>query len=187
VALTDVIGNNFDRRRLPLITAITPTLRNVTMANVKPIPDGYHSVTPYLYIDGAARAIDFYKQAFGAVEVMRLDTPDGKIGHAEIKIGDSHIMLADEYPEMGARGPHTLGGSAVGLMVYLPDVDAVVARAVRAGAKLERPIEDKFYGDRMGGIIDPFGHQWYISTHVEDVPPEEMAKRAAAAMSGSAS
>lgn len=157
------------------------------MTKVKPIPDGYHSVTPYLYIDGAARAIDFYKQAFGAVEVMRLAGPDGKVGHAEIKIGDSHVMLADEFPEMGARGPHTIGGTAVGLMVYLPDVDVVVDRAVKAGATLERPVENKFYGDRMGGIIDPFGHRWYISTHVEDVPPEEVEKRAAAAMAGSGS
>lgn len=152
------------------------------MTKVKPIPDGYHSVTPYLYIDGAARAIDFYKQAFGAVEVMRLESSGGKIGHAEIKIGDSHVMLADEFPDMGARGPHTIGGTAVGLMVYLPDVDVVVDRAVKAGATLERPVENKFYGDRTGGIIDPFGHRWYISTHVEDVPPEEMEKRAAAAM-----
>ena len=152
------------------------------MTKVKPIPDGYHSVTPYLYIDGAARAIDFYKQAFGAVEVMRLEASGGKIGHAEIKIGDSHVMLADEFPDMGARGPHTIGGTAVGLMVYLPDVDVVVDRAVKAGATLERPVENKFYGDRTGGIIDPFGHRWYISTHVEDVPPEEMEKRAAAAM-----
>ena len=152
------------------------------MTKVKPIPDGYHSVTPYLYIDGAARAIDFYKQAFGAVEVMRLESSGGKIGHAEIKIGDSHVMLADEFPDMGARGPHTIGGTAVGLMVYLPDVDVVVDRAVKAGATLERPVENKFYGDRTGGIIDPFGHRWYIATHVEDVPPEEMEKRAAAAM-----
>lgn len=152
------------------------------MTKVKPIPDGYHSVTPYLYIDGAARAIDFYKQAFGAVEVMRLEAPGGKIGHAEIKIGDSHVMLADEFPDMGASGPHTIGGTAVGLMVYLPDVDVVVDRAVKAGATLERPVENKFYGDRTGGIFDPFGHRWYIATHVEDVPPEEMEKRAAAAM-----
>lgn len=152
------------------------------MTKVKPIPDGYHSVTPYLYIDGAARAIDFYKQAFGAVEVMRLEASGGKIGHAEIKIGDSHVMLADEFPDMGARGPHTIGGTAVGLMVYLPDVDVVVDRAVKAGATLERPVENKFYGDRTGGIVDPFGHRWYIATHVEDVPPEEMDKRAAAAM-----
>jgi PhnB protein len=152
------------------------------MTKVKPIPDGYHSVTPYLYIDGAARAIDFYKLAFGAVEVMRLEAPGGKIGHAEIKIGDSHVMLADEFPDMGARGPHTIGGTAVGLMVYLPDVDVVVDRAVKAGATLERPVENKFYGDRTGGIVDPFGHRWYIATHVEDVPPEEMEKRAAAAM-----
>ncbi len=152
------------------------------MTKVKPIPDGYHSVTPYLYIDGAARAIDFYKQAFGAVEVMRLEASGGKIGHAEIKIGDSHVMLADEFPDMGARGPHTIGGTAVGLMVYLPDVDVVVDRAVKAGATLERPVENKFYGDRTGGIIDPFGHRWYIATHVEDVPPEELEQRAAAAM-----
>ena len=145
---------------------------------VKPIPEGYHSVTPYLIISGAAKAIDFYKAAFGATEVMRMQGPDGKIGHAEIKIGDSHVMLADEHPEIGARGPQSLGGSPVHLMIYIDDVDGVARRAVAAGATEIRPVTDKFYGDRSGTFRDPFGHQWEISTHVEDVPPEEMERRA---------
>jgi PhnB protein len=150
------------------------------MANeVNPVPEGYHSVTPYLIVDGAAAAIDFYKQAFGATEVMRMPGPGGKIGHAEIKIGDSHIMLADEHPEMDALGPRTVGGTPVKLMIYIEDVDAVVDRAVAAGAKLTRPVADQFYGDRTGGIEDPFGHSWYVATHIEDVPMEEMEKRAA--------
>ncbi len=151
---------------------------------VKPIPDGYHSVTPYIVVDGGARAIEFYKQAFGATEVFRMDGPDGKVGHAEIKIGDSHVMLADEHPEINARGPQAFGGSPVSLMLYVEDVDATVNRAVEAGAELTRPVADQFYGDRTGGIKDPFGHAWYIATHVEDVPPEELQKRAAAAHGG---
>jgi PhnB protein len=153
---------------------------------VKPIPDGYHSVTPYLVVGDGARAIEFYKQAFGATELFRMDGPDGRIHHAEIKIGDSHIMLADEHPEMNARSPKTIGGSPVSLMLYVEDVDATVGKAVEAGAKLLRPVADQFYGDRTGGIEDPFGHAWYVATHVEDVAPEELNKRAAAAQQGGA-
>jgi PhnB protein len=149
---------------------------------VKPIPDGYHTATPYLIIGGAAKAIEFYKQAFGAQELFRMADPSGKIGHAEIKIGDSPIMLADEHPEMGHKGPKSLGGSPVSLMLYLRDVDAVVAQAVAAGATVVRPVENQFYGDRSGTLTDPFGHIWTVSTHVEDVPPEEMKRRAEAAM-----
>ena len=149
------------------------------MANpVKPIPEGYHSITPYLIIRGAAKALDFYKQAFGAIELFRMDSPDGRIGHAEIKIGDSPIMLADEHPEMGARSPESWGGSPVSLMLYVEDVDRVFAQAVEAGATVERPLADQFYGDRTGGLKDPFGHNWYVATHIEDVSPEEMARRA---------
>ncbi len=148
---------------------------------VKPIPAGYHSVTPYLIVRGAARALDFYKQAFGAIELFRMEAPDRRIGHAEIRIGDSHIMLADEHPEMGARSPETYGGSAVSLMLYVGDVDQVFAQAVEAGATVDRPVTDQFYGDRSGGLKDPFGHVWYVATHIEDVPPEEMDRRAKAA------
>jgi PhnB protein len=141
------------------------------------IPEGYHSVTPYLVVDGAAEAIDFYTKAFGAVELMRMPAPGGKIGHAEIKIGDSHVMLADEHPEQGHRGPKSIGGTPVGIMIYVPDVDSVFAAAVAAGAKETRPVENQFYGDRSGSITDPFGHNWMISTHIEDVAPEEMERR----------
>ena len=151
---------------------------------VKPIPDGYHSVTPYLIIKGAADAIDFYKKAFGATELFRMAQPDGKIGHAEIKIGDSPIMLADEFPEMKYLGPQTLGGSSVSLMIYVDDVDSVFNQAMAAGGRQERPVEDKFYGDRGGSLVDPFGHVWHIATHKEDVSPDEMEKRAAAAHHG---
>ena len=153
---------------------------------VKPIPDGYNGVTPYLIVDGAARAIEFYKQAFGATETFRMERPDGRVGHAEIKIGDSHVMLADEHPEMGARGPQSIGGSPISLVLYVEDVDATVNRAVEAGAKLTRPVANQFYGDRTGGLEDPFGHAWYVATHVEDLAPEEMQKRAAAAHQGGA-
>ena len=146
----------------------------------KYIPDGYHTATPYLIVNGGARAIEFYKQAFGAAEVLRMDAPGGKVGHAEIKIGDSHIMLADEHPEMDARSPQAIGGTPVGLMLYLQDCDSVVARAVSLGAKMVKPVQDQFYGDRSGTILDPFGHKWTIATHKEDVSPEEMQKRAAA-------
>ena len=154
---------------------------------VKPIPDGYHTVTPYLIVGDAARAIEFYEQAFGAVEVMRMDGRAGKIGHAEIRIGDSPIMLADESPEMGARSARTIGGSPISLMVYVEDVDARVAQAVAAGAKLTRPVANQFYGDRTGGVEDPFGYHWYLATHVEDVPPDELARRAAKATGGTGS
>ncbi|MGH9682691.1 MAG: VOC family protein [Candidatus Acidiferrales bacterium] len=150
-------------------------------SKVKPIPEGYHTATPYLIIKGAADAIEFYKKAFGATELMRMPGPGGKIGHAEIKIGDSPIMLADEAPEMNARSPQSFGGSPISILLYVEDVDAVFNRAVAAGAKVERPVADQFYGDRIGGLTDPFGHVWYISTHKEDVSPEEMKKRAAAA------
>ena len=151
---------------------------------VKPIPDGYGTVTPYLIVNGAARAIEFYQQAFGARETSRMARPDGRIGHAEIMIGDSHVMLADEHPEIGARGPQSIGGSPVTFLLYVADVDAQVERAVKAGAKLVRPVADQFYGDRTGGVEDPFGHVWYIATHVEDVSPEELQRRAAAAHGG---
>jgi len=153
---------------------------------VKPIPDGYHSITPYIIVGDGARAIEFYREAFGATELFRMDAPSGKIGHAEIRIGDSHIMLADEHPEMNARSPQTLGGSPVSLMLYVADVDATVGKAVEAGAKITRPVANQFYGDRTGGIEDPFGHVWYIATHIEDVAPEELQKRAAAAHGGGA-
>jgi PhnB protein len=148
----------------------------------KPIPDDYPRVTPYLIIDGANAAIDFYSSVFGATERMRMAGPDGKVGHAELGIGDSVIMLADEHPEMDARGPLTVGGTPVTMHVYVEDVDSVFGRAVQAGAKPLRPVEDKFYGDRSGQFEDPFGHRWDVATHVEDVPPEEMSKRAAAAV-----
>ena len=143
---------------------------------VKAIPEGYHSVTPYLVIDGAEEAIRFYTQALGAVEVLRLPMA-GKIGHAEIKIGDSHVMLSDEWPDMDIRGPKSRGGATSSLMVYVEDVDAAFARAVAAGATIERPVEEQFYGDRNGSIVDPFGHRWTISTHVEDVSEDELARR----------
>ena len=143
---------------------------------VKPIPDGYHRVTPYLIIKGAAEALDFYKTVFGAVELFRMPGPDGRIGHAEIKIGDSPVMMADEYPEMGYRNPKALGGTPVGLMIYVPNVDEMFTKAVAAGAKVLKPIQDQFYGDRSGTIEDPFGHQWTISTHIKDVTPEEIQK-----------
>jgi PhnB protein len=149
---------------------------------VKPVPDDYPRVTPSLAIDGAARAIDFYRQVFGATERMRMDDPSGKISHAELQIGDSVVMLSDEYPEMGVVGPKSVGGSPVTLMVYVEDVDATFGRAVGAGAKSIRPLENQFYGDRTGQFEDPFGHRWSIATHVEDVSPQEMARRAAEAM-----
>jgi PhnB protein len=148
-------------------------------AKVKPIPDGYHTATPYLIVNGAAKAIEFYKKAFGAEELFRMADPNGKVGHAEIKVGNSPIMLADEFPEMGARGPASLGGSPVSILLYVEDVDAVFQRAVAAGASATRPVKDQFYGDRLGGITDPFGHLWYIATHIEDVSPDEMKRRAA--------
>jgi PhnB protein len=151
------------------------------MADVSPIPDGYHNVTPYLIIRGAARAIDYYTEVFGATERIRLPMADDKVGHAELEFGDSVIMLADEVPDMGIRSPTTLGGSPVNVHVYVDDVDGTFARAVAKGAEVLQPVEDKFYGDRAGQFRDPFGHVWSVGTHIEDVAPDEMARRAAAA------
>jgi PhnB protein len=148
-----------------------------------PIPDGYHSVTPYLIIDGAADALAFYERAFGAEEVLRFPSGD-KIAHAEIRIGDSIVMLADEFPDMGHLGPKSRGGSSVGLMIYLADVDAAFAKALAAGATELKPLQDQFYGDRSGSVTDPFGHQWTLATHVEDVSEEEMQRRMAAMRQG---
>jgi len=149
---------------------------------VTAIPEGYEGATPYLIIKGAADALEFYKKAFGAIEIMRIPAPGGAVGHAEIKIGRAIIMLGDEYPEMNCKSPQAYGGSPVSMMIYVHDVDQFVKRAVDAGAKLVRPVENKFYGDRAGSLDDPFGHQWHFATHVEDVPPDEMAKRAEAYM-----
>lgn len=149
------------------------------MANVNPVPEGYHTVTPYLAVNDGNAALEFYKKAFGATELYRMPGPDGKVGHAEIQIGDSRMMLADEYPEMGFRGPSSLGGSPVMMHLYVEDCDAWFERAVAAGAKVVRPLADQFYGDRGGGLEDPFGHSWFISTHKEDVPEDEMQRRAA--------
>ena len=146
--------------------------------SVKPKPEGFHSVTPYLIVDGAADAIRFYEQALGATEVMRLPMGD-RIGHAEIKIGDSHVMLADEMPEMDILGPRSRGGPTASLMIYVDDVDTTFEQALAAGATLDRPVENQFYGDRSGTIVDPFGHKWTLSTHVEDVPEEEIQRRMA--------
>ena len=148
--------------------------------NVKSIPDKYHSITPYLITKGAAAAIDFYSQAFGAVELFRMPQADGRIGHAELKIGDSIIMLADEYPEMQIVGPQTLGNSPVGILLYVEDVDTVFGRAVSLGASVNKPLTDQFYGDRSGTVINPFGHKWTIATHKEDISEEEMHRRVAA-------
>lgn len=147
-------------------------------------PDGYHSVTPYLIIKGAADAIDFYKRSFGAIELLRMTRPDGKVGHAEIRIGDSTIMLADEHPEMGYRSPQSLGGAGVSLMLYVDRVDEVFNRAVASGAKELQSIKDQFYGDRSGTLQDPFGHTWTVATHLEDIAPEEMRRRAEKFMQG---
>ncbi|MEX2255994.1 MAG: VOC family protein [Acidimicrobiia bacterium] len=150
------------------------------MAKVTPIPDGYHSVTPYLIVDGASDAIAFYAKVFGTKERMRMPMPGGMGGHAAGALGDSVIMLADEFPDMGIRGPKTLGGSPVNIHIYVDDVDSVFQGAIEAGSKVLQPLEDKFYGDRAGQLEDPFGHIWSVATHVEDVPEEEMAKRAQA-------
>jgi PhnB protein len=144
---------------------------------VKWKPDGYHSATPYLIVRGGAAAIDFYKRAFGAAEMLRVPGPGGKIMHAEVKIGDSIIMLADEFPEMNKLSPPGIGGSPVILALYVEDVDAIVHQAIEAGATVESPVRDQFYGDRSGTVIDPFGHAWTIATHIEDVSPEELARR----------
>lgn len=152
------------------------------MATVKRIPDGYPRLSPYLCVDGAAKAIEFYTSVFGAKERMRIPAPGGRIGHAELQVGDALIMLADEHPEMQFVGPKKVGGTPVTLSLYVEAVDEVFARALRAGAKSVRPVADQFYGDRTGQFEDPFGHRWSVATHVEDVSPEEMAKRAAKLM-----
>src|SRR4051794_7434224 len=152
-------------------------------AKVKPIPAGHNSLTPYLIVKGAADAIEFYKRAFGAVTTMEpLMHPDGRVGHAELKIGDSLIMLADEFPEMDARGPETVGGSPVSLHLYVEDVDKTAIQLTSAGGKIKRPVRDQFYGDRTGSFVDPFGHIWHVATHIEDVSPQEISRRAAEAM-----
>ena len=147
----------------------------------KPIPEGYPRVTPYLIVDGASAAIEFYREVLGATERMRMPAPDDKVGHAELQIGESLVMLADEAPGMDSLGPKSVGGTPVMLHVYVEDADSVFERAVQAGAKALRQVEDRFYGDRSGEFEDPFGHRWSVATHVEDVPPEEMEKRMAAA------
>jgi PhnB protein len=152
------------------------------MATVKPIPDGYPQVVPYLYIDGANAAIEFYRTVFGMTERMRMPGPDDRVGHAELQLGDSVIMLADEFPDMDVRGPKAFGGSPVAISLYVEDVDQVFDRAVKAGAKVLREVQNQFYGDRTAQFEDPFGHRWSVATHVEDVPPDEMMKRAAEAM-----
>jgi PhnB protein len=148
----------------------------------KPIPEGYHTVSPYLAVDDAARAIDYYATAFGAKELVRMDRPGGAIGHAELEVGDSRIMLSDPFPQASTRPPKELGGTSASVFMYVEDVDAVVKKAVDAGATVTMEVADQFWGDRFGTITDPFGHVWSIATHVEDVPPEEMAVRAKAAM-----
>ena len=150
----------------------------------KPIPDGYHTITPYLSVKGAANAIAFYQKAFNARELMRMAQPDGRVGHAELQFGDSHIMLADKFPEMGFKSPHSIGGTPVHLHMYVEDVDAVVGQALAAGAKLVRPVQDQFYGDRLGTVADPYGHVWHIGTHKEDLSLEELRARAAAQHKG---
>lgn len=154
---------------------------------VKPIPEGYHSVTPYLAVDDAAEAIEYYKKAFGAKERARMEAPGGKIGHAELEIGDSLVMLSDPFPQASTRPPKELGGTSVSVFMYVEDVDAVVQQAVDAGATVTMEVADQFWGDRFGSLRDPFGHLWSLATHVEDVPPEEMAERAKAAMAAMSS
>jgi PhnB protein len=149
---------------------------------VKPVPDGFYTATPYLIVNGAARALEFYQQAFGATELMRFAAPNGKVGHAEIRIGNSPIMLADESPEMGYRGPQSLGGTPVSMVLYVEDVDTQFAQAIAAGAKELRPVQDQFYGDRSGTLEDPFGHVWTVATHKEDLTLEEIYSRMAALM-----
>jgi PhnB protein len=150
----------------------------------KPIPEGYHTLTPYLAVDDATRAIDFYKQAFGATERFRMPAPGGKVGHAELQVGDSFVMLSDPFPQSSTKPPKELGATSMTLFMYVDDVDATVQRAEEAGATVAAQPEDMFWGDRSGRVNDPFGHQWMIATHVEDVPPEEVAERAKQAMAG---
>jgi PhnB protein len=154
------------------------------MSPVKPIPDGYPQVSPYLVVDDAAKAIDFYTKVLGAKERMRMPAPGGKVGHAELQIGDSVVMLADAFPDMGYESPKKIGGTAVTISVFVDDVDKTFATALETGAKELRAVENQFYGDRSGQFEDPFGHRWSVATHVEDVSPEEMGKRAAAMEGG---
>ncbi|MCB1125244.1 MAG: VOC family protein [Verrucomicrobiae bacterium] len=154
---------------------------------VKPVPEGYHSVTPYLILKDAAKAIEFYGQVFGATESCRMPTPDGKVAHAELRIGDSCVMLADENEAVQARSPLTIGDTSVNLLLYIEDVDTVVRRAVAAGATLLMEVKDQFYGDRSGTFVDPFGHKWTVATHIEDLTPEEMERRAKELLTGTAS
>lgn len=156
------------------------------MSDVKPIPEGFHNVTPYLYVRGATAAIDFYKSVFGATEVVRMSGPDGRMMHAELRIGDSIVMLGDENPQMGMLSPQTVGGYSSGLHVYVENADAVVQKMIDSGAKVLRPIKNQFYGDRSASLLDPFGHLWSVATHIEDVSPEEMKKRMTVAMSQTA-
>ena len=153
---------------------------------VPPVPSGYHSLTPHLICDGAKRAIDWYRKVFAAQVRMCMDQPDGRVGHAELQLGDSVLMLADEFPDLGVRAPKAYGGSPASLMLYVPDVDTVFARALANGARQDRPLQNQFYGDRTGTVIDPFGHKWTIATHVEDVSPQEMERRAAKERGGTA-
>jgi PhnB protein len=153
----------------------------------KPIPEGYHTVTPYLAVEDAAKAIEYYKRAFGAKERVKMEAPDGKIGHAELEIGDSLVMLSDPFPQGSTKPPKELGGTSASVFLYVEDVDSVVQDAVDAGATVAMPVENQFWGDRFGTVTDPFGHLWSIATHVEDVPPEEMAERAKAAMAAMSS
>jgi PhnB protein len=153
----------------------------------QPIPDGYHTVTPYLAVDDATEAIEYYTKAFGAKERVRMETPDGKVGHAELEIGDSLVMLSDPFPQASTKPPNELGGTSVSVFLYVKDVDAVVKQAVDSGATVSMEVADQFWGDRFGSVRDPFGHLWSIATHVEDVPPEEMAERAKAAMAAMSS
>ncbi len=153
----------------------------------QPIPEGYHTVTPYLAVDDATEAIEYYTKAFGAKERVRMETPDGKVGHAELEIGDSLVMLSDPFPQASTKPPNELSGTSVSVFMYVEDVDAVVKQAVDAGATVTMEVADQFWGDRFGSVKDPFGHLWSIATHVEDVPPEEMAERAKVAMAAMSS
>jgi PhnB protein len=153
------------------------------MADVKPIPDNYPQVMPYLCVDGASAAIDFYRTVFGATERMRMSESDGRLGHAELEIGTAVVMLSDEFPDLGIRGPKAIGGTPVTISLYVENVDEVFARAVGAGATALRPVADQFYGDRTGQFVDPFGHRWSVATHIEDLSPQEMAERAGVATS----
>jgi PhnB protein len=153
----------------------------------KPIPEGYHALTPYLAVDDAAQAIEYYRKAFGAQERVRMETPDGKIGHAELEIGDSLVMLSDTFPQASTRPPKELGGTSASVFMYAEDVDAVVKQAVGAGATVTMEVADQFWGDRFGTVTDPFGHVWSIATHVEDLTPEEIAERSKAAMAAMSS